>query len=275
MNVAKRILLVDDNDDIAEMLQILLQEHGYAFLHAADGTAALAVCPRQMPHLILMDILLPDMDGFEVSRRLHGQPRTAHIPIIFLSRHAERDDRLEAFELGADDFIAKPFDPEELLLRVRNSMDRAEQKHLIDRFSGLPNAFVARDYLAQARTNPAQAIIEITLQHSTPYYERYGVDATRQAQGHLGQIVVWALDQLNVLEGFAGHLDEDQWIVVCPVSQALPVAERVASIFNFQVTRYYDDEDHQQSYLTLDNRQYPLMHVTCRVHTSQDSYEVS
>lgn len=120
-----RVLLVEDEFEIAEMLALYYAGKGFLLFHAGDGKTALERSISVMPHIILMDITLPDMDGFEITRRIRQNPRTAHIPVIFLTRRGGRDDRLAGLELGADDFIAKPFDLEELSLRIRNSARRA------------------------------------------------------------------------------------------------------------------------------------------------------
>jgi DNA-binding response OmpR family regulator len=275
MNTQERILLVEDEPEIAAMLAMFFEQRGYTFLRADTGVQALAMGQQHMPHLILMDILLPDMDGFEVCSRLRSLPRTSHIPIIFLTRRDDKAARMQALELGADDFIAKPFDPAELLLRVRNSMARAEQQNLIDRRSGLPGALVVREYLARARTDPASAIIEITLENSSAYTRCYGAAAIGQVQGYLAQVVVWALDQSGVSESFAGYAAEDRLVVICPASQAQRMAERIATVFNFQVGRYYREDHRQDGALVVGGERYPLMKVTCRVHTVGGYAEVS
>lgn len=275
MNTQERILLVEDEPEIAAMLAIFFEQRGYTFLHADTGARALTMGQQHMPHLILMDILLPDMDGFELCSRLRDLPRTSHIPIIFLTRQDDKMARMQALELGADDFIAKPFDPEELLLRVRNSMARAEQQNLLDRRSGLPGMLVTREYLSRARSDPTSAIIEITLENSSAYTRWYGAAAMDRVQGYLAQVVVWALDQDGVSESFAGYAAEDRLMVICPAPQAQRVAERIAAVFNFQVGRYYQDEHRQAGSLVVGGERYPLMKVTCRVHTAGGYAEVS
>lgn len=275
MNTSERILLVEDEPEIAAMLAIFFEQRGYTFLHADTGAQALAMGQQHMPHLILMDILLPDMDGFEVCSRLRSLPRTSHIPIIFLTRQDDKTARMQALELGADDFIAKPFDPEELLLRVRNSIVRAEQQNLLDRRSGLPGTFVTREHLARARTDPTSAIIEIALENGSAYARSYGAAAIGQVQSHLAQVIVWALEQSGVPESFAGYAAEDRLVVICPVPQAQHVAERIAAVFNFQVGRYYQDKHRQAGGLVVGGERYPLMKVTCRVYTVGGYAEVS
>ena len=97
-----------------------------------------------MPHLIVLDIMLPDIDGYEVCRTLRTNTRTSHIPVIFLTQKDERSDKLKGLELGADNYITKPFDIEELKLYVQNAIARSERESLTDPQSGLPSGTADR-----------------------------------------------------------------------------------------------------------------------------------
>ena len=117
-----RILVVEDDFDISNMLKIYFSGQGYDVEVAARGSQALEKTRQELPHLIVLDIMLPDIDGYEVCRQLRISTRTSHIPIIFLTQKDERSDKLQGLELGADDYITKPFDIEELKLRVEGSI---------------------------------------------------------------------------------------------------------------------------------------------------------
>src|SRR3990170_6799067 len=133
-----RLLIVEDDTDIANMLRIYFTSHQYDVEIAPHGSVALDKTRQNLPHLIVLDIMLPDIDGFEVCRILRTNTRTSHVPIIFLTQKDERSDKLQGLELGADDYITKPFDIEELKLRVQNAIARAERESLTDPRSGLP-----------------------------------------------------------------------------------------------------------------------------------------
>lgn len=114
----ERILLVDDEPDIVALLEYNLRQAGYVVVSARDGTAALAEIRRQPPDLILLDLNLPDIPGTEVCRRLRRDAATSAIPIMMITARGEEIDRVVGFELGADDYVVKPFSPRELVLRV-------------------------------------------------------------------------------------------------------------------------------------------------------------
>ena len=117
-----KVLMVDDNPTNLQVLQATLEGRGYRLLAARDGASALAVTAKAQPDLILLDIMMPEMDGYEVCRRLKADPLTFEIPIIFLSALTQTEDKVKGLELGAVDYITKPFQPEEVIARVNTHL---------------------------------------------------------------------------------------------------------------------------------------------------------
>ena len=120
----QQILVVEDEADIRELLRFNLEREGSSVLEAADGPQALDMARRHTPALVLLDVMLPGLDGFEVCRRLGAQTETAHIPILMLTARGEEMDRVVGLSLGADDYVVKPFSVRELMLRVRAVLRR-------------------------------------------------------------------------------------------------------------------------------------------------------
>ena len=123
----KTVLVVDDEKDLLELICFNLQRNGFDVLSADTGTAALDTAIREQPDLIVLDLMLPGIDGLEVTRRLKGDPRTSGIPLIMLTAKAEETDVVVGLTLGADDYITKPFSPKILLARVNTVLRRSEQ----------------------------------------------------------------------------------------------------------------------------------------------------
>ncbi|MBF6591445.1 MAG: response regulator transcription factor [Ktedonobacterales bacterium] len=118
------ILVVEDDADIREALVYNLRQEGYVVLAATDGAAAVELARQQVPALVLLDLMLPRMDGLEVCRRLRAQPRTAGVPILMLTARAEETDKIVGLEMGADDYVTKPFSWAEVRARVRALLRR-------------------------------------------------------------------------------------------------------------------------------------------------------
>ena len=120
-----KILVVDDEPDALEVLGFKLREAGYTPIFAKDGTRAIAIARDERPDLIVLDLMLPEVDGLEVCKILRRDPSTASIPVIMLTARASEMDRVLGLELGADDYVTKPFSPRELVIRIRKQLSRA------------------------------------------------------------------------------------------------------------------------------------------------------
>ncbi len=121
-----KILVVDDEPEAVELLEFNLKQAGYAVSTAGDGAAALKKARSQVPDLIVLDVMLPEMDGFEICKALRLDPATAKVPVIMLTAKAAEIDRVLGLELGADDYLTKPFSPRELLLRIKKILARSQ-----------------------------------------------------------------------------------------------------------------------------------------------------
>src|SRR5512142_2140559 len=169
-----RLLVVEDDIDIGNMLKIYFGGMEYDVDVAVRGSDALEKTKHQMPHLIVLDIMLPDIDGYEVCRNLRQNMRTSHIPVIFLTQKDERSDKLAGLELGADDYITKPFDIEELKLRVQRAIQRSEQQSLTDPRSGLPSGRLIEEQLRRIIRQQNWALMDVRINHFDPFKDVYG-----------------------------------------------------------------------------------------------------
>ncbi|MEL6527330.1 MAG: response regulator, partial [Chloroflexota bacterium] len=172
------ILVVEDDFDISNMLKIYFSGQGYAVEVAGKGGDAISSTRKQLPNLIVLDINLPDMSGYDVCRELRTTTRTKHIPIIFLTQKDERSDKITGLELGADDYVTKPFDIEELKLRIGNAIKAADQIKLINPVSNFPTGQPIEEHLRELmRNNASWSYIDIKIANFEPFKEVYGWQA--------------------------------------------------------------------------------------------------
>ncbi len=122
--MTQRILIADDDDDLRQLLRLILSREGLEIIEAGNGTDALARAYDSHPTLVLLDVMMPDIDGFEACRRLRSDERTHRLPIIFISAMDDITQRNEMLKLGADDCLRKPISPRDLIARVREVMER-------------------------------------------------------------------------------------------------------------------------------------------------------
>ncbi len=131
--MAQRILVVDDDKEIVRLVRAYLEQAGFIVLTAFDGETALHTIRREHPDLVVLDLMLPDRDGWDITRVVRSDPKLAALPIIMLTARVEDTDKIIGLELGADDYIAKPFNPREVVARVRSVLRRAQPTPITDK----------------------------------------------------------------------------------------------------------------------------------------------
>jgi len=258
-----RILVVEDDVDIANMLQIYFSSQGYDVEVASRGFDALEKTRQSMPHLIVLDIMLPDIDGYEVCRRLRTSTRTSHIPVIFLTQKDERSDRLQGLELGADDYITKPFDIEELRLRVQNAIRRAERESLTDPRSGLPAGRLIEEQLRRIIREQGWALMDIRINGYDAFREVYGFVAANDVLRFTAMLLSEVVDELGTPDDFIGHPGDEDFVLITTEEAAPAIRARLKERFAAEVQSHYNFMDREQGYITVEEggvqKQVPLM----------------
>jgi DNA-binding response OmpR family regulator len=280
-----RILIVEDDFDISNMLRIYFTGQGYDVDVALGGPEALEKTRLGLPHLIVLDIMLPGIDGYEVCRILRTQTRTSHIPIIFLTQKDERTDKLKGLELGADDFITKPFDIEELKLRVQNAIARSERESLTDPRSGLPSGRMIEDQLRKIIRRDDWELMDIRLKHFDPFREVYGFVAGDDVLRFTAMLMGEVVDEYGTPNDFIGHPGGDNFIIITAGSQGGPIRERLMERFSEEVLTHYNFIDREQGHINATSKsgeveKVPLMsiaigHVNPREYQFADIREIT
>ncbi len=247
-----RILVVEDDIDIANMLKIYFSSQGYDVDVATRGAEALDKTRQRMPHLIVLDIMLPDIDGYEVCRRLRTSTRTSHIPVIFLTQKDERSDRLQGLELGADDYITKPFDIEELRLRVQNAIRRAERESLTDPRSGLPAGRLIEEQLRRIIRERDWALMDIRINHYDAFREVYGFVAANDVLRFTAMLLNEIIDEVGNPDDFLGHPGDENFVVITTEKAAPAIRARLKERFSQEVKSHYNFLDREQGYILLE-----------------------
>jgi PleD family two-component response regulator len=281
-----RILVVEDDFDISNMLRIFFAGQGYEVQVAPRGADALAMTRKQLPNLIVLDIMLPDMNGYDVCIELRKTTRTSHIPIIFLTQRDERSDKIRGLEIGADDYITKPFDIEELKLRVQNAIAAANRHAQIDDKSGLPTGRLIEEHLrALMHVETDWTYIDLKINNYDEFVDVYGFvagdDVIRFAALVLGEVV----EEFGMAEDFLGHPGRDNFIVITHTGESEKMRDRIVERFNDEVKQHYSFIDRERGYILVPDehdgeRQAPLMTmgagmVSTRTHQFSDIREIT
>lgn len=265
-----RILIVEDDFDISNMLRIYFTGQGYDVSVAPRGSEALSMTRQKIPHLIVLDIMLPDMDGYAVCKELRTTTRTSHIPIIFLTQKDERSDKIAGLQLGADDYITKPFDIEELKLRVQNSITRAQIQNQTDPRSGLPSGRLIEEQLRDIIRRDNWALMDCKINEFNPFKEVYGFVAGDEVLRFTSMMISEIVDMLGTPNDFVAHPGGENFIIITEENKADSIRDAIKNRFNEEVNTHYSFIDREQGYiLTRDDdgneRQAMLMTVSIGV----------
>ena len=249
-----RILVVEDDTDISNMLRIYFTSQGYEVVVTARGGEAMDRCRAQLPHVIVLDIMLPDIDGYEVCSRLRTNLRTSHIPIIFLTQKDERSEKIAGLELGADDYITKPFDIEELRLRVQNAQRRAERESLTNPITGLPSGKLIEEQLRLLMRKTNWGLLYVGLPGIEAFNDVYGFVAGDEVLRFAALIMGEMVDQMGTAEDFIGHVGGDDFIIITQGDRVKAMAEALTKRFDAEVGTHYDFKARQQGFVVYKGR---------------------
>jgi PleD family two-component response regulator len=193
--------------------------------------------------LIILDIRLPDLDGFEVAKRLRANRNTQDIPILFLTEKRERKDRLHGLEVGGDDYITKPFDIQELRLRVRNALSRVGQPPVHNPVTDLPEPHLVDERLTDLLSQSGWALIAIRLENLDAFREQYTFIAADDALRATSLLVLNSIREFGTSNDLVGHLSPDHLVVVTTAEKADQLLEKISTRIDQSIDFFYPAED--------------------------------
>lgn len=242
-----KILIVEDDLDVAEMLNAYFRVQGYEVFTVNWGEDGVRAAQTILPDLMILDIRLPDIDGYEVARRVRTDRRTNEIPIIFLTEKRERVDRLQGFEVGADDYITKPFDVQELRLRVRNALKRVSQGSLTNPVSGLPEGPLVEERLSEVIHKSGWSLLHIAISHLEAFREAYGFVASDDVLRAISLMIHNTVRETGSTDDFIGHISPTDFVVVVAPNNMPPFQERIKSRLEQSLDYFYPIKDRENA----------------------------
>ena len=230
------------------MLNAYFRVHGYEILTVNWGEDGVRACQIHNPDLVILDIRLPDIDGFEVAHRLRSNRKTASIPIIFLTEKRERKDRLHGLELKADDYITKPFDIQELRLRVRNALARSQHLPLSNPVTSLPEGALVDEALESALEHPNSACTVLAIQNLNKFREIYGFVAMDDMMRAVALMIKDIVRESPGPVQFIGHLRAEDFVLISDVENLAGLKDRIRKKLDPSFELFYSDQ-HRESNL--------------------------
>lgn len=273
----ERILVVEDQPDISSLLKVYFTSQGYEVFTAMRGSQALEICSKTPPNLALLDVMLPDMEGYDIGRALRASPRTRHIPIIFLTARGERRDRLIGLgEVQAQYYIVKPFDLDEVHVIVKNQLDEARRKNQLHPVTNLPTAELISDQLRTLLTTQGWAIALFHINNFEAFTQSYGSVVGEDVLKFTALLLNEAVSELGTNEEFVGQMVVGpDFVITSNPDRVKAICERLVQRFDEEIGLHYNFRHRKQGYIEMPDdrgevRQIPLMALSIGVLTSQD-----
>lgn len=273
----ERILVVEDQADISSLLKIYFTSQGYEVFTAMRGSIALEICNKTPPNLALLDVNLPDMEGYDIGKALRASPRTRHIPIIFLTARGERTDRLRGLgEVQAQYYIVKPFDIEEVHTIVRNQLEESRRKNQLHPVTNLPTADLINDQLRSLLTNQGWAMGLVHINGFETFTQSYGSVVGEDVLKFTALLLNEAINEQGGSEEFIGQMIVGpDFVITSSPERMRPLCERLIARFDEEIGLHYNFKHRKQGFLEVPDdhgvtRQAPLMSLSIGVLTSAD-----
>lgn len=251
----KKILVVDDTTFMATVISRVLESAKYQVVAVSSGEEAVEYLKKDKPDLILLDVVMTGMSGYDVLDVLRQDFRYNLIPIIMLTGQTDEEDKLKGLEMGADDYIVKPFNNRELLARVKNTLVRLDRSRGANPLTGLRGNNDIEMEIAKrmAEENPF-SVLYFDLNSFKPYNDIYGFGNGDIAIKMTADVISEAVVNLGSSSDFIGHIGGDDFVVITTTDKAVSIAERIIEHFDIRVKDLYTPEDVEKGYITAKDR---------------------
>lgn len=262
------ILVVEDEASLRKILQMQLEGAGYHVVTAEDGLEGLEQVRRAAPDLVLLDVMMPRMDGSEVCRQLKANFLTSQIPVIMLTALGELRDKVAGLDVGANDYMTKPYALDELLIRMRNILRFSRLQREANPLTGLPgNVAIEAEATKRISSGEQFAFLYLDIDHFKAFNDYYSYQDGDKAIKLAASIILTAVRRIGGSTDFVGHVGGDDFVVFSTPEHARAVAEKIKREFDEQMPKLYREEDLSRKYVEVMNRQNvvtktPLMSIT-------------
>lgn len=268
------ILIADDDEDIVRFVEVNLRLEGFEVITSNDGETALASAYEAMPDLILLDVMMPKMDGFEVCQALRSDPRTKNMSVIMLTAKSLSADKVVGLTAGADDYMIKPFDPVELIARVKSALRRSREMRAINPLTQLPgNVQIQEEVAARVEKGDPFALMYIDLNDFKAFNDHYGFARGDEVIKLLAACARSGINENAGPDAFLGHIGGDDFVALVDPDIAEKAAQSIIDCWNEEVSSVYDESDAERGYIEVADRRkelhrFPLTSVAIGIATN-------
>ena len=276
MSTQDVILVADDDEDIVRFVEVNLRLEGFDVITAYNGEEALQAAYDRVPDLVLLDVMMPRVDGFEVCQRLRADGRTKNMSVIMLTAKSLSADKVVGLTAGADDYMIKPFDPIELVARVKSALRRSKEMRAINPLTQLPgNVQVQQEVSRHVTEGTPFALLYIDLDHFKAFNDYYGFLRGDEAIKLLARCAREALEKSASERGFLGHVGGDDFIAIMEPDDVEGTAQEIVDSWDRRVLDLYDAQDAKRGFIEIADRQqsmhrFPICTVSIGIATNTE-----
>ncbi|MCK4778012.1 MAG: response regulator [Actinomycetia bacterium] len=252
----EEVLIVDDDENILKLLSFRFSKEGYSTRTALNGNTCLDLIRIKIPNLVILDVSMPVMDGFEALRNIRANLRTSHLPVIMLTARSDLSQRIVGLKMGADDYIPKPFNIEELILKSKNLIRRAFQESLTNPLTGLPGNETIKSYIENLLQGKDKkwAIFYIDLDNFKTYNDYYGFSKGDEAILSTRDIIKEVVLNYGNNSDFLGHIGGDDFILISSPDKIDALSENIINFFDKKSKALYKKEDLDRGFILIEDR---------------------
>lgn len=274
MNKKEKILIVDDDPDILDVLNLTLSEQ-YDVIQASDGEEGLKLARTKSVDLVILDYKMPKLSGLEVCQQLKKDILLQHLPVIILTGKSETTDKVAGINSGADDYIVKPFEPQELLARIHMILRRAQRDLEANPLTRLPgNVSIINELQNRLDSKKLFAVGYLDLDKFKSYNDKYGFAHGDEIIQETARIMIRAMKALGNSEDFIGHIGGDDFVFISTPNCIDAICDKIIKDFEKVAPTFYNEEDRKNGYIMGVDRKgnvakFPLVSVSIGVVSNE------
>jgi len=248
--MAIKILIVDDDPDIRDILKLTLAEENYEILEAKDGEEAVKIINSKHLDLVLLDYKIPKIDGRQVCRLIKKDLLLRHLPVIMVTGKGDINDRVNGIDAGADDYIVKPFEPKELLARIRMILRRTERDLEANPLTRLPgNVSIINEMQKKLESKEKFAVCYLDLDKFKSYNDKYGFEHGDEVIRETARILIRSTQELGNPDDFIGHIGGDDYCIVTTPDKVDAICQKIIKDFEVSVPSFYNEKDRKAGFI--------------------------
>lgn len=277
----KKILIIEDTEFMTKLISDVLKKAGYEVISASNGPNGIQKVREEKPDLVILDVIMPGMNGFEVCKILRDDESNNLMPIIMLTAQENEDDKLEGLEIGADDYIIKPFNSRELVSRVRNTLKRIDRNRWANPLTGLRgNIEIQTEINQRIAKKQMFAVIYGDLDNFKAYNDVYGFASGDRAIKLTADILIDSTNAYGNSGDFIGHIGGDDFVVITTPDKVDIISKNIIKDFDIKIKELYCKEDVDRGYIVTTNRQgeimkFPIVSISLSIVTNEERELIS